>query len=59
MVAPLTIALTGGTGFVGGHVLDLLQRLGIPVRALTRRRSDPRPNVEWVEGALDRPESLR
>ena len=59
MVAALTIALTGGTGFVGGHVLDLLQKLGTPVRALTRRTSDPRPNVEWVEGALDRPESLR
>ena len=59
MVAALTIALTGATGFVGGHVLDLLARRGTPVRALTRRPRDAKPNVEWVEGALDQPDSLR
>ena len=58
MVAHMTIAVTGGTGFVGGHVLELLGRQGTAVRALTRRQLDPRLKVEWVEGALDRPESL-
>ncbi|MCL6684655.1 NAD-dependent epimerase/dehydratase family protein [Sphingomonas alba] len=58
MVTALTIALTGGTGFVGGRVLDLLEKQGASVRALTRRPLDPRPNVEWVDGALDQPESL-
>jgi nucleoside-diphosphate-sugar epimerase len=58
MVAAVTIAVTGGTGFVGGHVLELLQAQGASVRALTRR---PRVSetIDWVEGALDRPDSLR
>ena len=59
MVAALTIAVTGGTGFVGSHVLDLLETKGMAVRALTRRPRDPTPNVAWVEGALDQPASLR
>ena len=59
MVAALTIALTGATGFVGGHVLELLEKQGAAVRALTRRPLEPRLNVEWVDGALDKPESLR
>ena len=59
MVAALTIALTGATGFVGGHVLELLEKRRMPVRALTRRPLDPKLNVEWVEGSLGDPESLR
>ena len=53
-----TLAMTGATGFVGGHLLNLAVRAGFPVRALTRRTQDDRPNVTWVRGALDNPASL-
>lgn len=53
-----TLAITGATGFVGGHLLNLAVRAGFPVRALTRRTQDDRPNVTWVRGALDDPASL-
>ncbi|QTD55739.1 NAD-dependent epimerase/dehydratase family protein [Parasphingorhabdus cellanae] len=53
-----TLAITGATGFVGGHLLNLAVRAGFPVRALTRRTQDDRPNVTWVRGALDNPASL-
>ncbi|MEW4468104.1 NAD(P)H-binding protein [Parasphingorhabdus sp. JC815] len=53
-----TLAITGATGFVGGHLLNLAVRAGFPVRALTRSMQDDRPNVTWVRGALDNPASL-
>ncbi|MEH6756431.1 MAG: NAD(P)H-binding protein [Parasphingorhabdus sp.] len=53
-----TLAITGATGFVGGHLLNLAVRAGFPVRALTRRTQDDRPNVTWVRGALDNSASL-
>src|SRR5687768_9079984 len=58
MVAPLTLAITGATGFVGGRLLDLALADGHQVRALTRRPQQPREGVTWVEGTLDRPDSL-
>jgi uncharacterized protein YbjT (DUF2867 family) len=48
----MTIALTGATGFVGGHVLRRLVEDGQTVRALTRRPMDPRDGVTWVNGDL-------
>ena len=42
MVAPLTLAITGATGFVGGRLLDLALAEGHQVRALTRRPQQPR-----------------
>ncbi|MFN3232578.1 MAG: NAD-dependent epimerase/dehydratase family protein [Alphaproteobacteria bacterium] len=48
------IALTGATGFVGKHLLQLLVDTGYRVSALTRR--DPtlqHNNVDWVRGDLD------
>tara|TARA_R110000850_G_scaffold31773_11_gene87184 strand:- start:775 stop:1707 length:933 start_codon:yes stop_codon:yes gene_type:complete len=51
--APKTVAITGATGFVGGRMLDLMVREGYHARALTRRKQDDRPGVEWVSGALD------
>jgi nucleoside-diphosphate-sugar epimerase len=48
----MTIALTGATGFVGGHVLDRLEAAGSPIRALTRRERSPRRDVTWVRGDL-------
>jgi uncharacterized protein YbjT (DUF2867 family) len=52
------LAVTGGTGFVGAHLLRLARERGHPVRALTRKWKPPEDGVEWVEGALDRPDSL-
>lgn len=52
------LAITGGTGFVGSHLLDLACSRGHQVRALTRRPQPPRDDTTWVEGALDRADSL-
>jgi uncharacterized protein YbjT (DUF2867 family) len=53
-----TLAVTGGTGFVGGHLLRIARAQGYEVRALTRGWKPPEDEAVWVEGALDRPESL-
>jgi len=58
VVAALKLALTGATGFVGARLLDLALDQGHDVRALTRRPQPPRPGVSWVEGALDRADTL-
>jgi uncharacterized protein YbjT (DUF2867 family) len=58
MVARLNLAITGATGFVGGRLLELARAAGHDVRALTRRPQPKAAGVSWVEGALDRPESL-
>jgi len=47
------VALTGATGFVGGHLLELALGEGHTVRALARRPQPSRAGVTWVEGALD------
>lgn len=54
----MKLAITGGTGFVGSHLIDLAVAQGHDVRALTRRPQPPRAQVEWIAGALDQPESL-
>lgn len=54
----MRLAITGGTGFVGGHLIRLATQAGHEVRALTRRAQPPLAGVTWVDGALDRPESL-
>src|SRR5690606_3920087 len=53
-----TLAITGGTGFVGGHLLKAARAAGHEVRALTRGWRPEEPGISWVEGALDQPESL-
>lgn len=58
MVAPLKLAITGATGFVGGRLLELALAAGHDVRALARRPQTERDGVTWVEGALDRLDSL-
>lgn len=55
----MKLAITGGTGFVGRHLLRIAGEQGQHVKGLTRRPQAPEAHVEWVEGALDRPESLR
>jgi len=46
------IAVTGGTGFVGSHVIDVALDAGHEVRALTRRNQPPRDRLEWISGDL-------
>ncbi len=53
-----TLAITGATGFVGGHLLNLAVKSGFHIRALTRRAQDDRPGVTWIKGALDNPSGL-
>jgi uncharacterized protein YbjT (DUF2867 family) len=53
-----TLAITGGTGFVGRHLLRLALASGYDVRALTRGWKPPEDDVAWIDGALDRPDSL-
>jgi nucleoside-diphosphate-sugar epimerase len=52
------IAVTGGTGFVGSHLIEGAIAAGHQVRALTRRAQPPQDGVTWIEGALDRRDSL-
>lgn len=54
----MIIAVTGGTGFLGAAVLRAALAAGHRVRALTRRPQLPGPQLEWIDGALDRPVSL-
>ena len=49
----MKIAVTGGTGFVGGRFVDSALAAGHEVTALTRRPQPDRPDVGWVEGALE------
>jgi len=54
------IFVTGGTGFVGGHVVRELRSRDLPVRCLVRDASKaPAAGVELVEGDMTDAESLR
>ena len=53
-----TLAVTGGTGFVGSHLLRVAREAGYELRALTRGWSPPEDRIDWVDGALDRRDSL-
>ncbi len=54
----MILAVTGGTGFVGGHLLALAAARGHTVRALTRRPQPTLPGVEWIAGDLAHPGDL-
>lgn len=47
-----TLAITGGTGFVGSRLIALAIEAGHAVRALTRREQAERAHLEWVAGDL-------
>jgi nucleoside-diphosphate-sugar epimerase len=54
--------VTGGTGFVGSHLLEALVAAGAPVRALARDAAKASrlgiDGVEWVAGDLGDPDRL-
>jgi|JI10StandDraft_1071094.scaffolds.fasta_scaffold198221_2 nucleoside-diphosphate-sugar epimerase len=47
-----TLAVTGGTGFVGSHLLRIAHENGVTVRALARSPQPALPGVTWVHGSL-------
>lgn len=53
-----TLAVTGGTGFVGKALIRLAVAQGYDVKALARAPQKDSPGVTWVYGALDKPDSL-
>ena len=54
----MRLAITGGTGFVGSHLIDVALGAGHTVKALARREQPPRDNVEWVAGDLGSRDAL-
>lgn len=54
----MILALTGGTGFVGSHLIDRAKAAGHEVRALARRPQPARAGVTWISGALDDDDAL-
>jgi len=56
------VALTGGTGFVGSHLVETLCGAGLRPRVLVRNPRTPRwiagQPVEWIPGSLDEQEAL-
>ena len=48
----MKLAITGGTGFVGSHLLRAALGAGHQVSALTRRPQSVRNTLSWVEGDL-------
>jgi nucleoside-diphosphate-sugar epimerase len=60
---PKPIAITGGTGFVGSHLVDTLCAAGIEPRVLVRDPDAPRwiadAPVRWVVGSLADMQALK
>ncbi len=54
----MILAITGGTGFVGEHLLRNAAAAGHSIRALTRMPRAAERGITWIEGALDRQDSL-
>ena len=54
----MTVAITGGTGFVGQALIDLAGAQGVSLRALARKRQVPCEGVEWVPGDLGNRKAL-
>lgn len=49
----MMLAVTGGTGFVGSHLIDAALAAGHQLKALTRREQPSRDGIEWIAGDLD------
>ena len=49
----MKLAVTGGTGFVGSHLIDAGVAAGHEIIALTRREQPDRARVQWIPGSLE------
>ena len=54
----MKLAITGATGFVGSHLVDVALATGHEVKALTRRNQPPRDNLDWIAGDLSSRDAL-
>jgi nucleoside-diphosphate-sugar epimerase len=54
----MKLAITGGTGFVGSHLIDIALAAGHQVKALTRREQLPSDSLEWIAGELSSRDAL-
>lgn len=54
----MKLAITGGTGFVGSHLIDVALAAGHTIKALTRREQEARDGVEWIFGDLGSRDAL-
>src|SRR5258708_6025800 len=59
----MKVLVTGASGFLGGHVVELLSKRGDQVRALVRTTSNRRhleslANVELFEGSIEQVERV-
>ena len=54
----MRLAITGGTGFVGSHLIDAALAAGHEINALTRREQPPREGVTWIAGDLSSRDAL-
>lgn len=53
------VAVTGGTGFIGRHLLQTLVDSNVSLRALTRNKRPLQGNtLTWIEGSLETPRAL-
>ncbi len=55
----MRLAITGGTGFVGSHVIDAALTSGHEVQALTRRDQPVRTGLTWIPGDLANRDALK
>ncbi|MDP9002177.1 MAG: NAD-dependent epimerase/dehydratase family protein [Myxococcota bacterium] len=60
----MKVLVTGSSGFLGGHVAELLSKRGDHVRALVRKTSNRKhleslPNVELFEGTVEQVERVK
>ena len=54
----MKLAVTGGTGFVGSHLIEVALAEGHEVVALTRREQPERARLTWIPGSLEDTDAL-
>jgi nucleoside-diphosphate-sugar epimerase len=54
----MRLAITGGTGFVGSHLVEAALAAGHEINALTRREQPARDGLTWISGDLSSRDAL-